>query len=206
MRKQDKGGEHLRAELPDRGVLPRQVTLALILVAYGLAPLLNAQVVTAPLNWRETSLEQGLAMLKDSFLDVSVRRDQEYVGAVFCHLDGSFSFSYGSGRSGQDEVQFLVRGRSDRKVVGFWHTHGAHGPGRALFSSVDADLVRQTGLPFYLITPEGEIRVLQPKHLREQRRAATAFFRRSARLSSGAHPGQRVAGSPGRSCGDVMQV
>lgn len=182
------------------GLRPRMLMMLFVLTAAGFTPFLRANLVTEPLVWRETSLERGLNRVKDQFLDDSIWRDREYVGGIFQHADGSFGFSYGRGHSGQDQVRFRVQVHAGTEIVGFWHTHGAHGPGRTLFSPVDAELVRQTGLPFYLITPAGEIRVLRPKHLRQQR-ARGAIFGRTGRLPPGAHPGERVTGTGGSPAG-----
>ena len=186
---------------PDSRICLRPRTLMMLLaLTVGFTPFLQANVLTEPLAWRETSLELGLNRIKDNYLDDSIWRDREYVGGIFRHTDGSFGFSYGRGHSGQDQVRFRVQVHAGTEIVGFWHTHGAHGPGRALFSPVDAELVRQTGLPFYLITPAGEIRVLRPTHLRQQR-APGAIFGRTARLPRGAYPGEPVAGVRGSPAG-----
>ena len=169
-----------------------------------------ASVLTAPLDWRAGSIEDGLDRIKKQFLDASIERDTEFVGAVLQRPDGSYEFTQGHGRPGQDRVTFRIQRPGNTEVVGLWHTHGAHGPTRAVFSPTDAELVRQTGLPFYLITPEGEVRVLRPEHVQKRFRGAR-LKGSMARLPLGSHPGDRVAGrseksSPPRGCSDVIKV
>lgn len=152
-----------------------------------------ASVLTAPLEWRAMSVETGLDRVKEQFLDVSIRQDMEFVGAVLRHPDGSFEFTQGRGRPGQDQVSFRIRRPLDAELVGFWHTHGAHGPTRAIFSPTDAELVKRTGLPFFLITPEGEIRVLRPEHVAETN-ARSRLPGTLSWLPRGSHPGERFSG------------
>ena len=193
-------------------ILRRSGCLSLLLAALSLLATQNAtaSVMTAPMQWQAESIEAGLARIKDQFLDVSIERDTEFVGAVLRAEDGSYEFTQGRGLPGQDRVTFRIQRPSDTEIVGLWHTHGAHGPTRSVFSPTDAELVRQTGLPFYLITPDGEVRVLRPEYL-------TRSFRGSrlkgsmARLPRGSHPGERVTGrspkqQPPRGCTDVIKV
>lgn len=169
-----------------------------------------ANVITAQLDWRAESIEAGLNRVKDQFLDASIREDAEYVGAVLRDPAGSITFTQGNGEPGQDRVTFRIQRPSDTELVGLWHTHGAHGPTRAVFSPTDAALVRQTGLPFYLITPQGEIRVLRPEHV-EGRQTGTRVEGSLSRLPRGSHPGERLRGRMAsnlapRGCSDVMEV
>lgn len=91
----------------------------------------------------------------------SVAQDVEYVGAVY-RAGGRFRVNVGRGCPGQDAftVRLPVPHRHD--IVAFWHTHGADGALRDLFSPQDFDLVESQQRPFYLITPSGELRVLRP--------------------------------------------
>ena len=180
------------------------------MVALASTQVARASVLTAPLDWQAGSIEAGLDRLKDQFLDTSIESDTEFVGAVLQRADGSYEFTQGHGRPGQDRVTFRIQRPSETEVVGLWHTHGAHGPTRAVFSPTDAELVRQTGLPFYLITPEGEVRVLRPEHVEKRFRGAR-LKGSMARLPLGSHPGERVAGrseksQPPSGCRDVIKV
>lgn len=169
-----------------------------------------ADVVTSPVEWQARSIETGLDRLKEQFLDLSVRHDTEFVGAVLQNADGGYEFTHGRGQPGQDRVSFRIKRPEDAEIVGLWHTHGAHGPTRAVFSPTDAELVRQTGLPFYLITPDGEVRVLRPEHV-EGRQSGQWLKGRMSRLPRGSHPGERVIGRAAKrqapqGCADVMEV
>ena len=169
-----------------------------------------ASVITAPLEWRVKSIEVGLEHLKGEILDRSIREDTEFVGAVLQKADGTYEFTQGNGKPGQDKVSFRIRRPEGAEIVALWHTHGGHGPTRAVFSPTDAQLVRQTGLPFYLITPDGEVRVLRPEHVEKE--AAGRWVKGTmARLPRGSHPGERVTGSNRSSlaaarCVDVTKV
>jgi hypothetical protein len=100
--------------------------------------------------------------MRREHLQRSVRSDREFVGAVVENGSGGYWTSVGSGCSGQNTVTFAVRIPARAQVAAFWHTHGAAAASRDLFSPDDIDLVRDTGLDFYLITPRGEVRVLRP--------------------------------------------
>ena len=156
----------------------------------------NATVATEVLNWQMPTLPGGLERIKDQFLDISTQRDIEYVGAVLKTPEGLYQFTYGRGLPGQDRVSFSVRRPLNLELVGFWHTHGASGAARAFFSPTDAELVRQTGLPFYLITPAGEIRVLKPDHVAAPRRVYLRIEGARSRLPRGSHPGEPVLPAP----------
>ena len=101
--------------------------------------------------------------LKARYWRRSLRGDKEHVGAIYFRPGYGYSASHGTGRTGQDRVSFRVPRLRDSQIVAYWHTHGAPGFARHLFSGHDAQLVVDTGLPFYLITPNGELRVLAPK-------------------------------------------
>ncbi len=180
--------------------LKRAVPGIWVFLALALCQSVSANVLTESLQWQATTVELGLARLKDQFLDISIRQDVEYVGAVFRTAEGSIRFTQGRGRPGQDQVTFRIRAPGDARLIGFWHTHGADGFARTVFSRTDAELVRVYGLPFYLITPDGEIRVLRPEHV------APDMGTRLAGLPRGAHPGERLFTGQARACGDVMEV
>lgn len=171
--------------------IPRPVAvLAYLSLSMSTTPLhANKAVLTVPVNWHVGELERGLMRLSDSFLRSSTRHDVEYVGAVLQRADGRYTFTQGTGRKGQDSVTFKIRHTRDVQIVGFWHTHGDAGFARDIFSPTDADLVRSMQLPFYLITPHGEIRVLRPEHVTA--RPPHGFAER--RLPAGSHPGERIA-------------
>lgn len=181
-----------------------------ILILSLLSQTATASVLTKPLNWHTQTLETGLDRLKEQFLDLSIQQDREFVGAVLRRADGTYAFTHGQGKPGQNKVSFRIQRGVDTRIIGLWHTHGDYGPARAVFSPTDAELVRQTGLPFYLITPEGEIRVLRPHHV-EQPGARVRLQGTMARLPRGSHPGERVTGRTSNpdaptGCPDVIEV
>jgi hypothetical protein len=140
----------------------RSAAVALVLIWF-LAPRAAADVVeTRLLPWSTATVEEGLAELRRQFLDDSRRNDREHVGAVLRAPDGSLRFTHGIAWHGQDRVSFRSGAFGELELLGYWHTHGADGPHRELFSPGDAGMVRQSGLPFYLIdpriTPRGSIR------------------------------------------------
>lgn len=93
----------------------------------------------------------------------SRQQDAEHVGAIFRRADGSYAASHGIGRQGRDAVSFTTPRPADHEIIAYWHTHGAAGVLRDVFSMTDSELVRTTGRPFYLLAPNGEIRVLTPE-------------------------------------------
>lgn len=151
----------------------------------------QATVLTRPLDWRVADVVLGLERLKAQYLDVSSELNTEFVGAVLRTPSCEYTFTQGRGSRGQKKVSFRVRRPADRELVGFWHTHGAHGPSQSVFSPTDAKLVKKTGLPFYLITPDGEIRVLKPEHL-DRRSRGSRMMGAFDRLPHGGLPGVPV--------------
>ena len=96
------------------------------------------------------------------FLGDSIENDVEHVGAILQKPDGSLLLTQGRSQPGIDGVVFTVRRPTSTTIVGYWHTHGAPGSQREYFSAADAKTVAKSGLPFYLITPKGQIKVLRP--------------------------------------------
>jgi hypothetical protein len=119
-------------------------------------------VDTRLLGLTTRGLESGLVELRDRFLDDSVVADREHVGGVLQGPDGEFRFTHGVAPVNRDRVRFRIPVPDDHELIAFWHTHGAPGHHRELFSPDDAALVRETGLPFFLIDPAGTLRVLHP--------------------------------------------
>lgn len=107
-----------------------------------------------------TELHAVTAMAR-LFLVDSVKNDVEHMGAILVTPGGKYQVTHGRSVPGKDAFRFSVLRPVSLKVVAYWHTHGAHGSARGKFSASDSQTVQNTGLPFYLITPQGEIRVLQ---------------------------------------------
>lgn len=95
----------------------------------------------------------------------SIGSDVEFAGGLMRDQTGGFRISLGAGCAGRDAVSFRLPRLPAGELVAFWHTHGAHGYARSLFSDADAAVVRQFGLPFYLIDPRGDLRVLSLDNL-----------------------------------------
>ena len=107
------------------------------------------------------SIEDAVIMMSRCFLDSSVREDREYIGAVF-RIEAGYTFVVQRGETGRGNAHLRVRIPRGLLVVAMWHTHGAPGPARHLFSPTDTKLVARMNLPLYLTDPTGAIRVYRP--------------------------------------------
>jgi hypothetical protein len=90
----------------------------------------------------------------------SVAGDIEFAGGLYHLRDGGIRVSVGRGCPGADTIRFAVPLLDGAAPVAYWHTHGRDGFARERFSPDDARLVLNTRCPFYLITPRGQIHVL----------------------------------------------
>lgn len=107
------------------------------------------------------SIENAVIAMSRCFLDSSVREDREYIGAVF-RIEAGYTFVVHRGEIGRGNAHLRVRIPRGLRVVAMWHTHGAPGPARHLFSPSDTKLVARMNLPLYLTDPAGAIRVYRP--------------------------------------------
>lgn len=114
------------------------------------------------------SIYAGLQAVARQVLIDSVKRDTEYAGAIVLTPEGSYRISIAQGCRRKDRVRFALPGPAYGTVVALWHTHGRQRYEADVFSSRDARTVRETGLPFYLITPRQSLRVLTPSSLRRK--------------------------------------
>lgn len=110
------------------------------------------------------SAEAAVRTLATARLDDSRRHDREWVGGVLRTDEGHFRITEGVGCGGQDTVTFSVPVTRRAELVAFWHTHGDDGHARDLFSPDDGRVVSATGKHFYLMTPDGTLKVLRPSH------------------------------------------
>ncbi len=117
--------------------------------------------------------EAAVRTLATARLDDSRRHDREWVGGVLRTADGRYRITEGVGCAGQDTVTFSVPVTPRTELVAFWHTHGDAGQARHLFSPDDGRVVSDTGKYFYLMTPDGTLKVLRPAHARVR---ATHYF------------------------------
>ena len=156
----------------------------LALVCFGFFGSLNtlALVNTKILKDTYLSPEQALSAMAEKFLVTSRRRDAEYVGGLLRLSTGEIQVTSGFGGRGEDSVGFSVPKARGVQIIAFWHTHGDFGYARERFSATDAEMVRSTGKPLYLITPSGEIRVLRPEDVNKYHKIS-GLSRRESGLS-----------------------
>lgn len=107
----------------------------------------------------DSELEAVTAAIQ-RFNPYSIDEDREYLGAIIVNK-GKYQFLVARGRPHQDRVTIHLPIPKGADLVAFWHTHGAAGPHRHLFSGVDTQLVRSTGKPFYMANHRGELRVFR---------------------------------------------
>jgi hypothetical protein len=112
-------------------------------------------------NYIFASEIEAVKAMKQHCMGESSRDNAEHVGAILQSEDGRFMVTHGQANPGQESVTFSVRRPPSLKIVALWHTHGAPGRRTERFSITDGQAVRQIGLPFYLITPKGKIKVLE---------------------------------------------
>lgn len=138
------------------------------------------------------SMEALLSLASHEFNRPSQRLDVEYVGVILSDVTkGRLRSNAGRGCRGVD--RFALRVTELHGAVALWHTHGSAGPLRSYFSTSDAGLVRDTGLPLYLITAAGQIRVLTTKAVRKAPKKLRRF---GSRLAVHGYPGEQVEVDP----------
>lgn len=95
----------------------------------------------------------------------SVAEDREYIGAVYRLLNNQgYIYSTTPGNIGADQISGGVPKLKTARLIAFWHTHGAAHRTRKYFSDIDTDLVKKWGLPFYMGSADGYLRVFRPEH------------------------------------------
>jgi hypothetical protein len=107
------------------------------------------------------SLDAALGSAAARALPDSVREDREHMGGVFALASraGGYVYSHGVGRRGRDALTIRLRVPAGASLVAIWHTHGAPGAERRLFSPEDTRLAEALGVPIYLALPDGSLRV-----------------------------------------------
>ena len=104
-------------------------------------------------------IKAALDALSKSYHQRSIREDREYMAAIL-EENGVYRVTVQAGLQGRGEVRIKIRLKESQALVALWHTHGAPGRGRELYSATDSRTVRTTGVPFYLTTPRGRLKVL----------------------------------------------
>lgn len=106
--------------------------------------------------------QAALACAAQYALAASVTGDREYGGVLLRYGEGHVRLTLSAAPAHSDRIRIRIPADNEGQPVALWHTHGAPGPGRDWFSADDVGVVRETGLPFYLITPSGTLRVIEP--------------------------------------------
>ena len=161
----------------------RILALTSLLMAY-VAP--TADACSSSTSWhalRFTSVENA-TLAASEFVAESYRRDIEFAGAIVPMAD-HYRLTYKRNCSSTDTIQFEV----PSSAVALWHTHGRMDEeSRHYFSEADAEVVRTTGLPFYLLD-RNSVQVLTPDDIHEPVPIRTA--RRTIRVH--AYRGEQFA-------------
>ena len=108
-----------------------------------------------------TSIESAVFDLSHCYLESSLREDREYMAAILNEAD-IYSVIVQQGTRSRDHVSLKFNRRVSQLFVAMWHTHGAPGLARDLFSVADTTLVNKIQIPFYLTDPTGQIRRYDP--------------------------------------------
>ena len=146
-------------------VFLRSCTQLIILCGIFLTALNSHAAEVVKTSWLHSlefsSEHEALTALSQSFLADSIREDAEHMGAILETEDGRILVTHGKAAPGQTQVEFSIGRLKTTKIIALWHTHGAPGRRTERFSITDGETVRATGLPFYLISPRGQISVLE---------------------------------------------
>ena len=155
------------------------------------ADAIGCEITTAEISANTFGSEVEAAhAVSDRYRQLSALLDVEYVGAVYALSDGRFGTAIGRGCPRHAGFRFRIPRWPQATPVALWHTHGTDGFSRQFFSATDAATVRRTGLPFYLATVDGALRVLDRA---AASRPTTRLPGSAVRVRSGAFRGRVVA-------------
>ncbi len=104
-------------------------------------------------------IKAALDVLSKSYHQRSIREDREFMAAIL-EENGVYRVTVQAGRRGKDKVRMEIPLKKSQTLVALWHTHGAPGLRRELYSATDSRTVTTTGVPFYLSTSLGKLKVL----------------------------------------------
>lgn len=106
--------------------------------------------------------DEAAAWASSVFNPMSIEDDREVGGVIIRHpKTGKYYINYNVGKKGGGQVKITARKPKDHELVGLWHSHGAKGRERHLFSPGDARSVKQLGVPFYMVDSKGALRILR---------------------------------------------
>ena len=128
-------------------------------------------------------IEAAVDALSISYHQRSIREDREYA-AVILEENGVYRVMVQAGRWGEAKVSMKIRLKKSQTLVAIWHTHGARGPRQELFSTTDRRTARTTGVPLYLTTPLGELKVLGQRENGGVGSRVTSGWNRSTTIGS----------------------
>ena len=105
-------------------------------------------------------IRAALDALSRSYHLRSILTDREYAAVIF-EENGVYRVTVQKERRGmRHKVIMKIRLKKSQTLVAVWHTHGAPGHMQELFSPTDSRTVTTTGVPMYLTTPRGKLKVL----------------------------------------------
>ena len=112
-----------------------------------------------------SSIEEAVFAASRRFNPSSIQEDREYLGVVLRGVAGGkdqYFYTVGAGRRGHGQVTVRIELPQSLRLAAFWHTHGAAGINRELFSRADVELVEQWQVPFYLADHTRQLKVFRP--------------------------------------------
>lgn len=142
--------------------LKKSITLAGIAIFGFNTGSAGAEVATAiPANEVYVSEQAAVVAAVNRYNPDSIKQDREYMGAIY-QCDDGYGYSVGAGKAGAGNVTVKLRTPKGCTTKALWHTHGAAHAHHKYFSDTDTDLVKRTGLPFYMADYTGSLRIFEP--------------------------------------------
>lgn len=126
----------------------------------------------------------------------SIVHNREHVGGILVCTDGRTLFTHGVGDPDKAPVPFSVPRPSHCQLEALWHTHGARGDFKTMFSAADTHSSNSIGRPIYMVDHTGTLRVFEPgaKTSGRQRRNKSSIVR----LDEGVPAGKIVRNRSGK--------